>query len=167
MDAVWMLPVLLVLPLLLWTSSTFVFYFKKCFYVAYMMLLAVIAIPICILKSGGRDIENMRVIRFLVRHVKYFLGLRYQVSGWEHLQTEGPYVIISNHQSSLDVLGMVEILPDRCTMIAKKELIWAGTVGMICWLGGIVFINRKKTSDAKNVMSDAAKTMLTDKVCVH
>ncbi|XP_016424484.1 1-acyl-sn-glycerol-3-phosphate acyltransferase alpha-like [Sinocyclocheilus rhinocerous] len=164
MDAVWMLPVLLVLPLLLWTSSTFVFYFKKCFYVAYMMLLAVIAIPICILKSGGRDIENMRVIRFLVSHVKYFLGLRYQVSGWEHLQTDRPYVIISNHQSSLDVLGMMEILPDRCTMIAKKELIWAGTVGMICWLGGIVFINRQKTSDAKIVMSDAAKTMLADKI---
>lgn len=176
----------------------------------------------------------------MVRHVKYFLGLRYQVSGWEHLQTDGPYVIISNHQSSLDVLGelihtnnqhsmcsvspllpfstwhcvsksclkssanmtrpawihlflhahpdvtwsylcnqsfytdsllisagMMEILPDRCTMIAKKELIWAGTVGMICWLGGIVFINRQKTSDAKNVMSDAAKTMLADKVCLY
>lgn len=41
----------------------------------------------------------------MVRHVKYFLGLRFEVSGWEHLQTEGPYVIISNHQSSLDVLG--------------------------------------------------------------
>jgi len=60
MDAVWMLPVLLVFPLLLWTSSTFVYYFKKCFYVAYMMLLAVATIPMCILKSGGRDIENMR-----------------------------------------------------------------------------------------------------------
>ncbi len=132
---------------------------------------------------------SCRVIRFVVRHVKYFLGVRYQVSGWEHLQTDGPYVIISNHQSSLDVLGerihstnqhntvcsvlllllpqdqicmtrpawtdfflcahpdvtwwclcsqsfcadslllsagMMEILPDRCTMIAKKELIWAG-----------------------------------------
>lgn len=46
-----------------------------------------------------------RIIRSLVRHVKYLLGLRFQVSGWEHLQTEGPYVIISNHQSSLDVLG--------------------------------------------------------------
>lgn len=41
----------------------------------------------------------------MVRHVKYFLGLRFEVSGWEHLQTEGPFVIISNHQSSLDVLG--------------------------------------------------------------
>lgn len=58
----------------------------------------------------------------------------------------------------------MEILPDRCTMIAKKELVYAGTVGLICWLGGIVFINRKKTSDAKSVMTDAAKTMLDEQV---
>ena len=96
--------------------------------------------------------------------MKYFLGLRFDVSGWEHLQTEGPYVIISNHQSSLDVLGLMEMLPDRCTMIAKKELIYAGTVGIVCWLGGIVFINRKKTNDAKTVMAGAAKTMLDDQI---
>ncbi|KAM9306980.1 1-acyl-sn-glycerol-3-phosphate acyltransferase beta [Pholidichthys leucotaenia] len=163
MDVLWVTPLLL-LPLLMWTSSTFVFYFKKCFYVAWMMCLALIGIPLCILKSGGRDIENMRIIRFMVRHVKYLLGLRFEVSGWEHLQTEGPYVMISNHQSSLDVLGLMEILPDRCTMIAKKELVYAGTVGLICWLSGIVFINRKKTSDAKSVMADAAKTMLDEQI---
>ncbi len=67
----------------------------------------------------------------------------------------------------LSLSGMMEILPDRCTMIAKKELIYAGTVGLICWLGGIVFINRKKTSDAKSVMADAAKTMLDDQVIWH
>lgn len=58
----------------------------------------------------------------------------------------------------------MEILPDRCTMIAKKELIYAGTVGIVCWLGGIVFINRKKTSDAKSVMVDAAETMVEEQV---
>ncbi|XP_061655583.1 1-acyl-sn-glycerol-3-phosphate acyltransferase beta isoform X3 [Phyllopteryx taeniolatus] len=161
----WMAPLMvpLVVVVLLWSSGhTLVFYFKKCFYVAWMMALALLAIPLCVLKSGGRDVENMRIIRSLVRHVKYFLGLRFEVSGWEHLQTPGPYVVISNHQSSLDVLGLMEILPDRCTMIAKKELIYAGTVGLICWLGGIVFINRKKTSDAKSVMADAAKTMLNE-----
>lgn len=160
----WLLFLLLLFPLLLWTSGAFAFYFKKCFYVAWMMCLGLLAIPLCVMKSGGRDVENMRVIRSLVRHVKYFLGLRFEVSGWEHLQTKGPYVIISNHQSSLDVLGLMEILPDRCTMIAKKELIYAGTVGIVCWLGGIVFINRKKTSDAKSVMADAAKTMLDDQI---
>lgn len=60
--------------------------------------------------------------------------------------------------------GLMEILPDRCSTIAKKELIYAGTVGLICWLGGIIFINRKKTSDAKSVMADAAKAMLDDQV---
>ncbi|RVE66027.1 hypothetical protein OJAV_G00122500 [Oryzias javanicus] len=164
MDALWMVSPLLLVPLLLWTSTTFAFYFKKFFYVAWMMFLALLAIPMSVAKSGGRDIENMRIIRFMVRHVKYLLGLRMEVSGQEHLQLQGPYVIISNHQSSLDVLGMMEILPDRCTTIAKKELIYAGTVGLICWLGGIVFINRKKTSDAKSVMSDAAKTMLEDQI---
>ncbi|XP_023194346.1 1-acyl-sn-glycerol-3-phosphate acyltransferase alpha-like isoform X1 [Xiphophorus maculatus] len=175
MDVAWML--LLLFPLLMWTSSTFVFYFKKFFYVAWMMFLAILGIPVCLLKSGGRDVENMRIIRSMVRHVKYLFGLRIEVSGWEHLQTEGPYVIISNHQSSLDVLGrrrgschvtsepgMMEILPDRCTTIAKKELVYAGTVGLICWLAGIVFINRKKTSDAKSVMADAAKTMLDEQI---
>lgn len=58
----------------------------------------------------------------------------------------------------------MEILPDRCSTIAKKELIYAGTVGLICWLGGIIFINRKKTSDAKNVMAETAKIMLRDQV---
>lgn len=60
--------------------------------------------------------------------------------------------------------GLMEILPDRCSAIAKKELVYAGTVGLICWLGGIVFINRKKTSDAKSVMADTAKVMLNDQV---
>ncbi|XP_048848641.1 1-acyl-sn-glycerol-3-phosphate acyltransferase alpha-like [Brienomyrus brachyistius] len=163
MDTLWILPLMLI-PVLLFTSSTFVFYFKKCFYVAWMMILATIAIPICILKSGGRDVENMRIIRFLVWHVKYLLGLRIDVSGLQNLPTEGPYVIISNHQSSLDVLGLMEILPDRCTSIAKKELVYAGTVGIVCWLGGIIFINRKKTDTAKSVMAGAARTMLDKQI---
>lgn len=58
----------------------------------------------------------------------------------------------------------MEILPDRCSAIAKKELVYAGTVGLICWLGGIIFINRKKTSDAKSVMADTAKVMLNEQV---
>ncbi|KAJ3605272.1 hypothetical protein NHX12_027322 [Muraenolepis orangiensis] len=168
MDAVpWLtvpLLLLLLLPLLLFTSSTFVFYFKKCFYVTWMMVLCLLAIPMCFLKSGGRDVENMRLISALIRHVKYFLGLRFEVSGSEHLLTEGPYVIISNHQSSLDVLGLMEILPERCTPIAKKELVYVGTMGISCWLGGVVFINRKKTSDAVSVMAEAAKTMLDNQI---
>lgn len=80
----------------------------------------------------GTRLENLsihlslRVIRFLVRHVKYLLGLRFEVSGWEHLQTEGPYVVISNHQSSLDVLGGCRVAPtmavDPCDPLNQQSL---------------------------------------------
>lgn len=61
---------------------------------------------------------SLRIIRFLVRHVKYLLGLQIEVSGQEHLQLQGPYVIISNHQSSLDVLGEWRI-PQKITNISR------------------------------------------------
>ncbi|XP_039631112.1 1-acyl-sn-glycerol-3-phosphate acyltransferase beta [Polypterus senegalus] len=168
MDALTALALLLVLllPVLLASSHTFVYHFKNVFYVAWMMVIGVVAIPLCLLSSGWRNVDNMRILAWLTRHVKHLLGLKYHVSGLEHLELEGSYVVISNHQSSLDVLGMMEILPDRCTAIAKKELLYAGTVGLVCWLGGVIFINRQKTSDAKSVMAEAAETMLREKLRV-
>ncbi|NWZ97787.1 PLCA acyltransferase, partial [Nesospiza acunhae] len=75
-----------------------------------------------------------------------------------------PYVVVSNHQSSLDLLGMMEVLPDRCVPIAKRELLYMGAVGVVCWLGGIIFIDRKRTHDAISVMAEAAHTMLSQDV---
>lgn len=81
---------------------------------------------------------SCRVIRFVVRHVKYFLGLRFQVSGWEHLQTDGPYVIISNHQSSLDVLGEWKKKHNQSTLSVfgitiTTTLIYEGMVRITVW----------------------------------
>ena len=60
--------------------------------------------------------------------------------------------------------GMMEVLPDRCVPIAKRELLYMGAVGAACWLGGIIFIDRKRTRDAINVMAEAAHTMLSQDV---
>ncbi|NXG37892.1 PLCA acyltransferase, partial [Dromaius novaehollandiae] len=75
-----------------------------------------------------------------------------------------PYVIVCNHQASLDLMGMVEIMPDRCVPIAKKELLYLGTVGWACWLCGMIFLNRQKTEDAINVISQTARTMRHENV---
>ncbi|NWS45226.1 PLCA acyltransferase, partial [Probosciger aterrimus] len=74
------------------------------------------------------------------------------------------YVIVCNHQASLDLLGMVEVIPDRCVPIAKKELLYMGTVGWACWLSGIIFIDRYKREDAINVISQTARTMRRENV---
>ncbi|XP_025923687.1 1-acyl-sn-glycerol-3-phosphate acyltransferase alpha-like [Apteryx rowi] len=61
---------------------------------------------------------------------------------------------------------MMEVLPDRCVPIAKRELLYMGAVGLACWLGGIIFINRKKTDDAISVMAEAAHAMLSQDIRV-
>lgn len=61
-------------------------------------------------------------------------------------------------------LGLMEVLPDGCVQVGKKELMYAGTVGLITYLGGVIFINRKKTSSAKMVMAEVAKTMIAENV---
>lgn len=64
------------------------------------------------------------------------------------------------------MLGMMEILPDNCVQVGKKELMYAGSVGLITYLGGVIFINRKSTSSAKMVMAEVAKTMTAENVSV-
>uniref|UniRef100_A0A8B9TED1 1-acyl-sn-glycerol-3-phosphate acyltransferase n=1 Tax=Anas platyrhynchos TaxID=8839 RepID=A0A8B9TED1_ANAPL len=94
------------------------------------------------------------IIKTVVRTFKYFFGLRFEA------------IIVSNHQSILDMMGLMEVLPDNCVQVGKKELMYAGTVGLIIYLGGVIFINRKSTSSAKMVMAEVAKTMATDNVKV-
>lgn len=170
----------------------------------------------------------------MVKSFKYFFGLRFEVKGLENFEMEGPAIIVSNHQSILDMmgeeqpkggsaflghpvggpagipcpctalcsrghwfgagyrkglpppsvpskcrrlgrgwllgltlsvtLGLMEVLPDGCVQVGKKELMYAGTVGLITYLGGVIFINRKKTSSAKMVMAEVAKTMIAENV---
>uniref|UniRef100_H3BFV1 1-acyl-sn-glycerol-3-phosphate acyltransferase n=1 Tax=Latimeria chalumnae TaxID=7897 RepID=H3BFV1_LATCH len=168
MAFLWMvvLFLLLLFPVLMVWSSCFKYYFKIIFYNAWVLCLATVAIPLCLLKSRGRSVENMRLLQCLLWHIKYMYGLKLEVTGLEHFQVKGPFVVISNHQSSLDLMGMMEVLPERCVQIAKKELLYAGSLGVACWLGGIIFIDRKSISDAKSVMAEAAQTMVKDNVRV-
>ncbi|XP_043939122.1 1-acyl-sn-glycerol-3-phosphate acyltransferase alpha [Protopterus annectens] len=161
----WLLIVLLILlPLLYEWSVSFKYFCKVAFYNGWILLLAVLAIPICAVR--GRNVENMKVLRFMLLHIKYLYGIKIEVKGWENFWIKEPYVVVSNHQSSLDLLGMMEILPNRCVPIAKRELMYAGTAGLACWLSGVIFINRKKTDDAISVMCEVANTMIKEDVRV-
>uniref|UniRef100_A0ACB8ETV8 Uncharacterized protein n=1 Tax=Sphaerodactylus townsendi TaxID=933632 RepID=A0ACB8ETV8_9SAUR len=58
--------------------------------------------------------------------------------------------------------GMMEILPDRCVPVAKKELRQMGPVGYACWLSGMIFIDRRKKEEARETLRQAAQTMLQE-----
>lgn len=41
----------------------------------------------------------------MLLHIKYLYGIRVEVRGAQHFPPSQPYVVVSNHQSSLDLLG--------------------------------------------------------------
>ncbi|XP_015449629.1 1-acyl-sn-glycerol-3-phosphate acyltransferase beta [Pteropus alecto] len=107
-----------------------------------------------------------RIISWFIRSFKYLYGLRFDVRGRRKLEVDHPCVIISNHQSILDMMGLMEILPPRCVQIAKRELLFMGPVGLVMYLGGVFFINRQCSSTAMTVMTEVGERMVGENLKV-
>ncbi|NXI62425.1 PLCA acyltransferase, partial [Anseranas semipalmata] len=152
---------LLLLPfaalLLYQQSATFRYFCKLAFFTCWIVAVATLLSPFVALR--GRSVENMKILCAVIRPLKHVYGIKMQVWGSEHLDIKEPYVIVCNHQAFLDILGMVEVIPERCVPIAKKEFMYMGTVGWACWLCRIIFIDRHKRADAIDVLSQTAKTI--------
>ncbi|KFO21483.1 1-acyl-sn-glycerol-3-phosphate acyltransferase beta [Fukomys damarensis] len=120
--------------------------------------------------SGHRHIGKMGVdssiVSWFVRSFKYVFGLRFEVKGRQKLEVDGPCVIISNHQSILDMMGLMEIVPARCVQVAKRELLFLGPVGLIMYLAGVYFINRQRSSTAVSVMTALGEHMIRENLKV-
>lgn len=75
----------------------------------------------------------------------------------ELLQEESSCVIISNHQHSLDVLGMFQFwhLPNKMTVVAKKMLLFCGPFGLAAWMCKLMFIDRTQGDRSRQLMNEA------------
>ncbi|XP_032758913.1 1-acyl-sn-glycerol-3-phosphate acyltransferase beta [Rattus rattus] len=162
----WLTAALLLLLLLVQLNRTARFYVKVGLYCVLCLSFSAAASIVCLLRHGGRTVDNMSIISWFVRSFKYVYGLRFEVSGQKKLEVDGPCVIISNHQSILDMMGLMEILPKRCVQIAKRELMFTGPVGLIMYLGGVYFINRQQAKTAMSLMADLGDLMVKENLKV-
>ncbi|EHB05577.1 1-acyl-sn-glycerol-3-phosphate acyltransferase beta [Heterocephalus glaber] len=64
------------------------------------------------------------------------------------------------------MMGLMEILPERCVQVAKRELLFLGPVGLIMYLGGVYFINRQRSSTAVSVMAELGEDMIRENLKV-
>ncbi|XP_023098764.2 1-acyl-sn-glycerol-3-phosphate acyltransferase beta isoform X4 [Felis catus] len=162
----WLTGALLLLLLLVQLSRSARFYAKVSLYCALCVSGSTLAAVICLLRHGGRTVENLSIISWFVRTFKYVFGLRFDIKGRQKLEVDHPCVIISNHQSILDMMGLMEALPKRCVQIAKRELLFMGPVGLIMYLGGVFFINRQRSRTAVTVMADVGERMVRENLKV-
>ncbi|KAG1654251.1 1-acyl-sn-glycerol-3-phosphate acyltransferase alpha [Nymphon striatum] len=80
--------------------------------------------------------ELCPLMAYAMRPLGSLLGIKYRVLGKEILENEEPCIYICNHQSSLDLIGMAYMWPHikKCSIVAKRELMYAGPFGFMCWL---------------------------------
>ncbi|KAI0011797.1 acyltransferase-domain-containing protein [Xylariaceae sp. FL0662B] len=84
-----------------------------------------------------------------------------------HLETVRPAVFIGNHQTELDVLMLGCMFPKHCSVTAKKALRYTPFLGWFMSLSGSIFIDRKNSKTARDVMAGAAREMQQRKQSVY
>lgn len=83
-------------------------------------------------------------------------GLSVEAYGAEHIDPAQTYVLMSNHQSHVDIVALFEALPILPGFLAKKELRSIPLFGRAMEVGGHVFIDRTKRTEARVAIAEAA-----------
>jgi 1-acyl-sn-glycerol-3-phosphate acyltransferase len=78
-----------------------------------------------------------------------------ELRGAEHLP-DGPFILMSNHQSNFDILSLIATIPRRVYWIAKKELFDIPLFGPSMRRGGYIPLDRSDGRKALKSMDNAA-----------
>ncbi|KAG7832217.1 hypothetical protein KL920_000552 [Ogataea angusta] len=118
---------------------------------------------------GSRLLQQVRSNIKLKRATGSYQGLRHamglpvhgqrtkynaQIEGEEKLSGL-PAILISNHQSELDVFMLGRIFPKRCVVTAKKQLQLVPFLGWFMTLSGTFFLDRSDREKAIRVLNKA------------
>jgi 1-acyl-sn-glycerol-3-phosphate acyltransferase len=83
------------------------------------------------------------------------VGVRVEAEGLGHIDPSQPYVIMTNHQSVLDIGALVLTLPIEWHFVAKRELTWIPLFGWAVAMSQVV-IDRGNHEKAVRSLSAAA-----------
>lgn len=85
-------------------------------------------------------------------------GVNVRVSGAvDSLDTQKPYVFVSNHQSYFDIAATMTTIPHRLRFIAKRELLYVPFLGFYLWRVGAPIVKRGNSKSARRALDAAAQ----------
>lgn len=143
------------------------FFYFSCFYLFKMKAPDYCCtLLFCATGKDGIFFSSCRYAASMCQHISTLLGMRWELRGREHLEKNRACIIVANHQSSLDILGMFHLWPvmEKCTVVAKKEIFYAWPVGLGAWLCGLIYIDRMNSEKARSALNAATKEIADKKV---
>ena len=166
-DYVGTIAAIIVLYLIYKSSRTFRFYVRIVTYHAVIIMCAAYLIILAFIMPG--NINNYFNAKYcgvpLLWLISPILQLSVRIRGLEKLyKCQSPYIIVCNHQSSLDVYPLFRILPPRTVALAKKALLYVPVFGQAAWLIHTVFIDRRNLDTTLQTFEKVITDMKKNKV---
>ncbi|KOB66506.1 Acyltransferase AGPAT5, partial [Operophtera brumata] len=140
--------------------------FHSKFVIVYFVISVTAAVlwPVFLLRP--RDVRNSnigtRIIKNIVLRIQ---DIKWVLRNGHILSEERGAVIVSNHQLSLDILGMFNIWDEvgKMAAIAKKQLFYVFPFGLTAYLAGVVFIDRTNPKAAYAQLKETSEVMVKNK----
>ncbi len=127
--------------------------FSYCNLVFATIFLAIIALAISPFDRRGESIH--RIARLWARISLAVAGISVSLEGRENL-TNPPYVLVSNHQSALDIFVLLAAIPLSFKFVAKRQLFLIPFFGWAIKKAGYVSIDRDNPREALKAIEQAA-----------
>nr|AGG55013.1 acyltransferase AGPAT5 [Heliothis subflexa] len=139
------------------------FYFNFFLFYFLSSMLAAVIWPYFLLSP--KNVRNAKIAVRLLKHITKLYDLKWHLRDGKILAEDRGAVIISNHQSSLDILGMFNIweVVDKLAAIAKKELFYVWPFGLSAYLAGVVYIDRRNAKGAYKQLKITSEVMVKNK----
>jgi 1-acyl-sn-glycerol-3-phosphate acyltransferase len=117
-----------------------------------------------VLTGGSRDTVH-QFARWFCGGVARLMGWKIEIDG-EKLAASQPCVIVSNHQSIMDVLVFGAIVPRRTVALAKVELTKIPLFGWFFVRSGNLVIDRGNSEAAKEMLAAAGRRLQAEGLSV-
>lgn len=160
-----LLPAIILLVFLLPFSSNHKIRYYGCFtfYVFVVSIVSTLLIPVFLLRF--KDVRNSLMAAECLKYISKVVGIRWELRRGEILQEDRGAVVVSNHQSMFDILGLFSIwhVMKKCAPVARKEVFYVWPFGIAAWLGGIVFIDRLNGKTANKQLAETSDIIIKKK----
>jgi len=120
----------------------------------------IIGIPVIAVSPFDRESRAVRALaRVWIRWILATFRIRIEAHGLENVPTRAPIILMSNHQSLLDIAAIVLTLPPSVSwrFVAKKELVRVPIFGWCLVASGQIIIDRGDREKAVESLHRAAE----------
>ena len=95
-----------------------------------------------------------------------FSNVSYSIKGIDNISNDRQYVIISNHQSAIDILVTFASIPIPIAFFTKKELFFIPIFGWAMKSAGMISVNRKNKNKSKKSVDEAIQKINKTKLSI-